>query len=86
MSTRIELQRFWETRVRAARQLHEARRRELDQLVSELGSGLSESLDSNEVILEAAQRESLALDDYLQTLRTYAELVVSGKLPEEPKS
>jgi hypothetical protein len=86
VSTRIELQRLWETRVRGARQLYEGRRRELGQLVSQLGNGLPESLDSNELIREAAQRESLALDEYLQTLRTYAELVVSGKLPEEPKS
>ena len=79
----MELQRLWETRVRAARQLYEEHQRELDRLVAESGGGLPESLKSSELIREARKRESLALGEYLRTLRIYTDLIVHGKLSNE---
>jgi hypothetical protein len=72
--------------VRAARKQYEESSLEVVRLAGELNDGLCEPPDGSEVIRQAHKRESLARDEYMRTLRLYSELILLGKVPEEPKS
>ena len=81
MSSRIELERAWE-RVIAARQRYEEAAKECKSLVDEWAG----SIYAVELIRLVRKRESLAIDEYVHTLRICTELVVHAKWLDEPNS
>jgi hypothetical protein len=86
MSSRTELEQVWQSRASLARQRYEESSREFIRLAGDLKKGRYQPPDCSEALRQARQRESLALEKYMRTVRIYTDLVVHGKLPEEPES
>jgi len=80
--SRTQLELIWQTRVRAARHRYEQSMQAFDEAVIESGS--LPLPDSSELVRQARKHESCALEQYMRLLRLYTDLVVSGKVPEEP--
>jgi hypothetical protein len=86
MSSELELERVWQTRVNAAWQVYDESTREFSRLLAQsTGDSIKFSCDS-EVIRQARRRESLALKEYMRALRIYTDLVIYGSVPEEPQN
>jgi hypothetical protein len=83
VSSRIELEEFWRTRLKAARQRYVNSSKELQRLASEAGGGLTEHPDGAYALHCAGQRERRDLHEYARILRIFTDLVVDGKEPDE---
>jgi hypothetical protein len=86
MSSYTELEQVWQIRASLARQRYEESSREFIRLVGDLKAGRSVPSDCGEVLRQARQRESVALDEYLRAVRICTDLVLKGAVPKEPKS
>ena len=80
MSSRTELELVWLGYVRSARQRYEEECQELDRR----RECLYQAPDGGAALRLASHRQSLALNEYMRTLRSYTDLVLKGVLPEEP--
>ena len=80
MSSRTELESVWQSYVRSARQRYEEECQELDRR----RECLYQAPDGGAALRLASHRQSLALNEYMRTLRSYTDLVLKGVLPEEP--
>ena len=85
MSSELELERVWQTRVNAAWQIYDESTREFNRLLAQSNGATKFSCDS-EVMRQARRRESLALKEYMRALRIYTDLVIYGSVPEEPQN
>jgi hypothetical protein len=94
MSSYTELEQVWQIRASRAREEYEERSREFMRLVAYLRAGRFVSSHCEEVLRQARQRESVALDEYLRALRIYTDIVLKrivtkGQTPsgaEKPKT
>jgi hypothetical protein len=84
MICHTELEQAWQTRVRVAKQRYEESSREFIRLAGDLKNGRYQPPDCSEVLRQARQRECFALDEYMRILQIFSDLVVNGKLPEDP--
>ena len=83
MSSRTELELVWQGYVRSARQRYDEQCEEFDRVTTEFQARLYQSPDGGEAMRLARHRQSLALNEYMRTLRIYTDLVLKGVLPEE---
>ena len=79
-----DLERKWRVRVDAARQRHLESKRAFEAGVEQGGD--SSLAGGGEKMSQARQAECSALDEYNRTLRIYTDLILYGKVPEEPGS
>ena len=86
MSSRTELELVWQGYVRSARQRYEEECQAFDRVATEFRECLYQSPDGGESFRLARHRQSLALKEYMRTLRIYTDLVLKGVVPEEPPS
>jgi hypothetical protein len=87
MSSEMELERVWQSRVNAAWQVYDESTREFNRLVVAHSNGNSTKFPSaSEVIRQARRRQSLALKEYMQALRIYTDLIIYGTAPREPQN
>jgi hypothetical protein len=86
MSSEMELERVWQTRVRAAWQVYDGSSREFNRLVAQANRDATKFPCDTEVIRQAGRRESLALKEYLRALRIYTDLIICGAVPEESQN
>ena len=76
----------WWIRVNLAKQKYEKTSRDFLGLVGNLKSRRSSTSGCSEVLRQARQRESRALDQYLRAVRIYTDLVLKDMVREEPNS
>ena len=86
MSSRTELEEVWQSRVRAAREQYEERIHELDRVVAESEDDVNQQPDGSESTRQARRLMSGAFKEYMRLLRIYTDLVMYGKVPQEPNS
>jgi hypothetical protein len=86
MSTRTELEQEWLIRVNPAKQKYEETSGDFLGLVGVFKSRSSSTSGCGEILRQARQRESRALDQYLRAMRIYTNLVLKDMVPEEPDS
>jgi hypothetical protein len=84
VSSQTELELVWQGYVRSARQRYEEECQAFDRVATEFGGRLYQSPDGGAALRLARHRQSLALKEYMRTLRIYTDLVLKGVLPEEP--
>ena len=85
MSSRIELEEVWRTRLKAARERYLDSLKEFQRLTSEAGSGLMQHPDGVYVLQRAGEYERRELHEYLRILRIFTDLVMEGKEPDETR-
>ena len=83
---RAELERKWRARVEAARQRYVESKSASDRAAVEWGGDLVPAPGGDEMVRQAVQSEYCAFEEYDRTLRIYTDLVLDGKVPEEPDS
>ena len=84
MKSDPELELIWQDRVKAAWQRYREYHEILKHATLEAqGTG---SGSDDEFIRQARKNEESALNEYTRVLGIYTDLVVSGKMPEEPGS
>jgi len=79
-----ELEERWLVRLRDARARLEAARIHLKDIEEQLQSGLFPPPDGGFAYRAALRSETEALIKYSHMVRTYTDLVVHGKIPDEP--
>ena len=79
--TRETLDHFWRTRVEKAQDRYHKATGHYRLLLSDHADG--NSPDPNGPVALARQVESEALAEYCRVLRTFTELMVNGKIPDE---
>ena len=80
-----DLEREWRMRVEVAQQRYLESKRAFYEARVELG-GDSSLAGGGEKMSQARQAERSALDEYSRTLQIYTDLILHGKVPEEPES
>ncbi|HTS65901.1 MAG TPA: hypothetical protein VMH28_27960 [Candidatus Acidoferrales bacterium] len=83
MSSRIELEEIWRTRLKAARQRYVESTEAFTRVTPDSADGLMHRQDSAYSRLQAGERERFARQEYMRVLRIFTDLVVDGKIPEE---
>jgi hypothetical protein len=84
MSSRTELELMWQGYVRSAQQRYEEECQAFDRVATDFRERFYQSPDGGEALRLARHRQSLALKEYMRTLRIYTDLVLKGVVPEEP--
>ena len=78
----LELQEKWRTRLKGARERYDQCSQRLREVVVEVNSGLLPAPDGASALQIARVQENIAVEEYMQVLRIFNDLVVHGKMPE----
>jgi hypothetical protein len=86
MKSRIELEREWYARVKAARLRYVESKGASARAAVEPGGDSVQAPGGAETERQALQSESFALNEYERALRIYTDLILYGKVPEGHES
>jgi DNA-binding NarL/FixJ family response regulator len=83
-SSRLELQEQLRIRLRHASERYDDCSQRFSKVLEERNAGFFVAPDGSEAVRQARLQESVARDEYMTVLRIFTDLVLKGKLPDEP--
>jgi hypothetical protein len=81
--SRQELEALWRERIKSARTKYDLALAETRGVLAGPNGGFGLAPDHSTAVRNALLRESAARNEYMQVLRTFTDLLVYGKIPED---